>query len=360
MTDKKKIIILADGGFNILEAKTAVGVIRYNKTYEIIAIIDSTNSGKKCCEVIGVGGNIPIVSSLEEGLLLDKNINTLFLGTAPKGGILPQSWREIIINGMKNKLDIINPLHKMFNEDEEFRNISIENNITIWDVRKVNMENRVADLSSHKVKANIILTVGTDCNVGKMSTAIEIDNKLNKNGLTSIFVPTGQTAILIAGWGTAIDRVIADFTAGASENLVLEASKKAPNENDYIIVEGQGSLVHPGYSGVNLSLLRGAGADALILCHQCIRKTIRRYTTPIPPLKEYINIHNILTKTVKYSPVIAISLNTYGLTNEEALIEIENTKLETGLPVTDPIRYGPDILIEAINNYFSKNKKIVN
>lgn len=345
----KKIILLVEDSFNILEAKTAVGIIRYG-SYDIIAVIDSTNSGKMCNDIIGIGDNIPIVESLEKAIELDNNIDALIIGIAPKGGILPESWRDIIIKAMKNKINIINPLHKMFNEDNEFKKVSVENDVIIWDVRKSPDKKRVADMSSHNIKSKIILTVGTDCNVGKMSTAIEIDRELNKRGNRSCFVATGQTGILIEGWGTAIDRVISDFTSGASEDLVLEAAlnRGYNNDNDFIMVEGQGSLFHPGYSGVNLSLLHGVGADALILCHHCIRKNIRRYTVKIPELKEYIELHNMITKPIKQSPIVAISLNTYGLTEEEALNEIEITEKLTGLPTTDPIRFGTEKLILAI------------
>lgn len=185
-----------------------------------------------------------------------------------------------------------------------------------------------------------------------MTTAIEISKKLKENSYNSVFVATGQTGILIEGWGTAIDEVISDFAAGASENLVLKASNIACNKNDFIIVEGQGSLVHPGYSGVTLSLLHGSGPDALILCHHCTRKQIRRYDIPIPSLTEYINIHNVITKNIKPSPIIGISLNTYGLTEEEALEEIKKINLETGLPTTDPIRFGSEIFLKAIQTYF--------
>ncbi len=355
MSLKKKIIILAEGGFDILEAKTAVGVIRYNYNYDIIAIIDSVNCGKDCSEIIGIGKGIPIVKSLEDALLISNNIEYFLLGTAPRGGPLNPSWREIIINAMKNKLNIMNPLHKMFNEDEEFKKIANENNVFMWDLRKVNLNKRVGDLSSHKVNATVIFTAGTDCNVGKMTTSVELNYTLNNKGYNSVFVPTGQTGILVGGWGTAIDETIVDFTSGAMEDLVLEASKKASSKEDFIIVEGQASLIHPGYSGLALSMLHGVGADAIILCHQSTRKNIRRYDIPVPPLNEYIYLHKILTKYTKDSPVIAISLNTFGLTDEEAIEDIKKIGEETGLPVTDPIRYGSDILIKAIED-FAKNK----
>jgi uncharacterized NAD-dependent epimerase/dehydratase family protein len=353
---KKNTILLVEGGFDVLEAKTAMGVIKYSDKFNILSLIDSFNSGKTCYDVVGFGENIPIFASFNEALIearkLNIKVDSLMLGTAPMGGVLSLSWREIIITAMKEGLDIINPLHKMFNEDEEFKKISIENNVSIWDVRKPAFNKKVANTSSYTVNANVILTVGTDCNVGKMTTALEINKSLKMRGRNSVFVATGQTGILIEGWGTAVDEVISDFCAGSAEDLVLEASKIASEKNDFIIVEGQGSLVHPGYSGMTLSLLHGCGSDALILCHNASRKKIRRYEVPIPSFNEYILIHEVITKNLKKSPVIAISLNTYGLTEEEALLEIEKVIFETGLPATDPVRFGADVIVNAVENFF--------
>ena len=355
----KNIIALVEGGFNMLEAKTLIGIIRYSTKFNVSCIIDSTNSGLNSDDIIGFG-KIPIVSSLQIALQKSKECNividSLLLGTAPRGGILPESWRTIIIDAMKHKLNIINPLHHMFNEDKEFKNTSLENAVTMWDVRKQQIPNRVPDLSAHKLKENIILTVGTDCNVGKMTSAININNKLNDEGYNSVFVPTGQTGILIEGWGTSVDEIICDFASGISEALVLKGSelckKKGVEEVSFIIVEGQGSLIHPCYSGVTLSLLHGVAPDALILCHHCTRTHIRRFTVPIPPLNEYIDIHNSLTKNIKPCPIIAISLNTTGLSDEEAKNEIERVSNETGLPTTDPIRYDSSIITETIKHFF--------
>ena len=357
MENKETLVIIVEGGLDLLEAKTAIGVIKYNKNYDIIALIDSNNTGKKLKDIIEIDSNIPIVDTIQTAITLasesKKSIKWLLLGTAPKGGILPAPWLDIIINAINSKINIMNPLHHMFNDDIIFKDLAIKNNIIIWDVRKKISLNRVADTSAHNISANVILTVGTDCNVGKMTTAIEIDNWLKLHNFNSTFVPTGQTGILIEGWGIAIDDVISDFTAGAAEELVLTAAAKMSNENDFIIVEGQGSLCHPGYSGVTLSLLHGSAPDALILCHQCSRKNIRRYDLKIPSLLDYIELHNLLTKNIKSAPIICISLNTVGLNDEEAKIEIENIKNLTGLPVTDPVRFGTLPLTEAIINFFS-------
>ena len=196
-----------------------------------------------------------------------------------------------------------------------------------------------------------ILTVGTDCAIGKMSVALELRAAAEAAGLRGVFVPTGQTGIMIAGWGTSIDEVISDFTAGAAEDLVMEAAKTASTKEDIILVEGQGSLVHPGYSGVTLSLIHGSAPDALILCHQSTRTQIRRYTLPIPSLADLVSLHGAMTAHVKPAPVIAISLNTHGMSEADAHAAVARATAETGLPATDPVRYGPGVLADAIEAF---------
>jgi uncharacterized NAD-dependent epimerase/dehydratase family protein len=162
------------------------------------------------------------------------------------------------------------------------------------------------------------------------------------------FVATGQTGIMIVGSGISVDAVVSDFTAGAAERLVLEASHDA----DIVLVEGQGSINHPGYSGVTLSLLHGSCPDALILCHQATRKYIGDYRQAawlrIPPLKEYIRIYESMAALVHPTRTVAISLNTYDLSDAEARAACEAATRETGLPCTDPVRFDPSPLVDAV------------
>jgi len=221
-------------------------------------------------------------------------------------------------------------------------------------VRRVPEGHRVADTRAHAIPATVVLTVGSDCNVGKMSTALELDATARRRGRRSAFVPTGQTGIMIAGWGVSIDEVISDFTAGASEDLVMEAAQECKSAGDVIFVEGQGSLVHPGYSGVTLSLLHGSAPDALILCHQPTRETVRRYTVPIPSLDRLIELHESITAPIKPAKVIGIALNTFGLDEGAARAAVDRAKGETGLAATDPVRYGVDRLMDAVDTFISQ------
>lgn len=347
---ERQIIALADGGFDLLEAKTAVGVMRY-AIDRVVAVIDQNHVGKMAAEVVGVGPATPVLATVGDALARFPEANTLLLGTAPRGGILPASWRVQIVQAMQAGLDVINGLHAFLNDDPELAPIAATHGVEIWDARRAPDSHRVADTRAHALAATVVLTVGSDCNVGKMSTVLEIDALLRKRGRKSVFVPTGQTGIMIAGWGTSIDEVISDFTAGASEDLVMEAAKTASGPEDIILVEGQGSLVHPGYSGVTLSLIHGSAPDAMILCHQATRTHIRRYTLPIPSYAALVAMHHAMTAHVKPAPVIAISLNTYGMSEADARAACTRATDETGLPATDPIRYGPEVLADAVEAF---------
>jgi uncharacterized NAD-dependent epimerase/dehydratase family protein len=347
---ERKIVVLADGGFEMNEAKTAVGVMRYGRDHTLV-VVDHTQAGKMAAEVVGVGDDVPIVASVAEALARAPEANTLLLGTAPRGGGLPDAWRTQIVDAMRAGLDVINGLHTFLADDPELSAAAREEGVDVWDVRRAPESHRVADTRAYRLPATVVLTVGSDCNVGKMSTALELDAETRRRGRRSTFVPTGQTGILIAGWGVSIDEVISDFTAGASEDLVMEAGKECSSRGDLIFVEGQGSLIHPGYSGVTLSLVHGAAPDAMILCHQATRDAIRRYTIPIPPLSRLVELYEYVTAPLKPARVIGIALNTFGMAEDEARAAVDQAERETGLPATDPVRYGVASLADAVEAF---------
>jgi uncharacterized NAD-dependent epimerase/dehydratase family protein len=349
---ERQIVAMADGAFDLLEAKTAVGVIRYGQD-RVVAVVDHTNAGKTSAEVVGAGDGIPIVASVAEALDRAPGANTLLLGTAPRGGVLPDSWRAQIVGAMDAGLDVMSGLHYFLSDDPELGPAARRAGVDIWDVRRVPEGHRVADTRAHTIPATVVLTVGSDCNVGKMSTALELDAVARRRGRRSRFVPTGQTGIMIAGWGVALDEVISDFTAGAAEDLVMEAAQEAREAGDVIFVEGQGSLVHPGYSGVTLSLIHGSAPDALILCHQVSRQVIRRYTVPIPSLNDLIKLHGAVTAPIKPATVVGIALNTFGMDEASARAAVDRASQETGLPATDPVRYGVDVLMDAVDTFIA-------
>ena len=338
-----RIAILAEGSFGVLESKTATVLVRYLPE-NVVAVIDSTNNGKDVSEVIEIGKGIPVVKNLADAMQLQPTM--LAIGIAPPGGELPTEWEGIIREAISRGLHIMSGLHHFLSENEKLVELAAKNNVVLWDARKPPENLPVATCKADDVDATVVLTVGADCRVGKMLSGIEITKTARKRGLNAEFCPTGQNGIMVWGWGIAIDAVISDFTAGAAEEIVLEGARN----HDLLIVEGQGSLVHPGYSGVTLSLLHGSMPDAMIFCHQPSRDTVARYTVPLPSLTEMIAQYEMLAAPIKPAKVIGIALNCFDLSEEETVKAIKDVEKETGLPATDVVKCGSDKLVDAITN----------
>jgi uncharacterized NAD-dependent epimerase/dehydratase family protein len=198
-----------------------------------------------------------------------------------------------------------------------------------------------------QVDAKIVLTVGSDCAIGKKTVAVELDLEARRRGLESVFVPTGQTGIAIAGWGIAVDAVVADFLAGAAERLVVEGAARG---GKLLFVEGQGSLVHPMYSGVTLGLVHGAAPHAFVLCHRAGSTEIEGCPGhPIPPLAELVELHERIALPRRQAKVVCVALNTAEIEQDDrARAAIEDVAAETGLPADDPVRFGAGPLLDGI------------
>jgi uncharacterized NAD-dependent epimerase/dehydratase family protein len=198
-----------------------------------------------------------------------------------------------------------------------------------------------------RVPATIVLTVGSDCAIGKKTVAVELDLEARRRGWASAFVPTGQTGIVIAGWGIAVDAVVADFLAGASEWLVVEGYRRGGH--DLLVVEGQGSLVHPAYSGVTMGLLHGAAPHALVLCHKAGTTEAEGFPGhPLPPLAELAELHERASLPARRARVVAVALNTAELDEDGARAAIAEAESDTGLPAHDPVRFGAGPLLDAV------------
>ncbi len=336
-----KIAVLAEGSFGVLESKTATVLIRYLPE-NIVAVIDSRNTGKDVSDIIGIGKDIPVVNNLSEAMQYYPTM--LAIGIAPPGGELPPTWRSTIFDAIRHGLHIMSGLHHFLTEDAELVDLAERHNVVLWDTRKPPDNLLVATCKAAEVDATVILTVGSDCRVGKMLTGIEITHAARKQGLNAEFCPTGQNGIMVWGWGIAIDAVISDFTAGAAEEIVIEGAKN----HDLLIIEGQGSLVHPGYSGVTLSLLHGSMPDAMIFCHQPSRKQVARYTVPLPSMSEMIKQYEMLTNPIKPAKVIGVALNCFDLSERESYQAIDAVETEIDLPATDVVKFGAEKLVEAI------------
>jgi uncharacterized NAD-dependent epimerase/dehydratase family protein len=325
-------LILTDGFLRERNAKTAHGVIRYSRD-PIAAVLDPEYAGQSLAELLPeLERDAPIVSSVAEAL--PNEPTALLLGVATPGGWMPDHWRAWIIESIEAGLDVVNGLHRFLKDDPEFVKLAEHHGVELWDVRD---PPEGIPLFSGRVLAlprRIVLTVGSDCAVGKKTAAIEIERAGRAAGYSTEFAATGQTGILIAGRGIAVDRVIADFLAGAAELLVCSSHPST----DVVVVEGQGSLSHPAYSGVTLGLLHGSAPDALVLCHQAGRDRIEEppYTV-LPPLREMIRQYEELAAQVRPARVACVALNCRGLSDADARRAKEQVAAETGLYVGDPL-----------------------
>ena len=358
--DAPRFLILADGDFGPMTSKTANSIIRYLPA-RTVAVLDRQQAGKTAQDVLGFGGSIPVVRSMREGLAFKPS--AVLVGIAPLGGRLPEEWRGWLAEALDAGCDLWSGLHTFLGDDPVLASKAKAGGKRIFDLRKPPSDLKVASGAAKAVEPYVVLTVGTDCNVGKMTAQLQLTRSLNAGGLRTRFVATGQTGIMIEGWGIAVDAVVADFVAGAAERLVLEGSADA----DVVLVEGQGSINHPGYSAVTLGLLHGSCPDGLILCHQCTRQYIGDYRPAawlrIPPLTEYIRLYETIGSAVHPTKVIGISLNTYDMSDEAALRACEEASRETGLPATDPVRFDSAPLVDAVKKgraaYLSSRKRLV-
>lgn len=337
-SDARRLIILTEGHSEPITAKTAASVLRY-KPEDVLALLDTTQVGKTAQQLLGAGGDIPVVSSLDAV----PEANALMLGIAPPGGRMPEAWRSVILEAIDRGMDVVSGLHDFLSNDAVFCKAAQAKGIRLIDVRK-NNERDVADRLNIREECLRIHTVGQDCSLGKMLVALEISHALERAGHKSKFVATGQTGIMIEGEGTPIDCVVADFVSGAVEKLVL-----ANQQNDVLLIEGQGSLAHPRYSGVTLSLLHGCMPHGMILCYEVGRENVNGMEhVPLQPLSKLIEVYESMANLMGPSKVIGVAMNSHYVSADEAEAEREKIRSELGLPVCDVIRHGPDELVQAV------------
>src|SRR5882762_3770359 len=347
-TPQHRFLIIADGEFGPLTSKTANSCIRYFPE-RIVAVLDRTQAGKTAQDVLGFGGKIPVVGDFERGIMQGQGATAVLIGIAPLGGRLPDEWKAWLRTAIEKKLEIWSGLHTFVGDDPELGPLARAKGVRVLDARKPPPDLPIADGRAAEVSAYVVLAVGSDCNVGKMTAQLQLRDRLVKRGHRTSFVATGQTGMFIEGWGIAVDAVVADFIAGAAEQLVLQGAVDA----DVVLVEGQGSLIHPGYSGVTLGLLHGTCPDALILCHQATRDYIGDYHgrepwVRIPPLAELVEIYERAAAPVRPTKVIGICLNTFDMPEADARATVAHAAADTGLPATDPVRFGAGPLVDAI------------
>jgi uncharacterized NAD-dependent epimerase/dehydratase family protein len=341
----KRYVILAEGAFDE-EAKTATGVMRYAES-PTVAVIDSTRAGTTAGHhVPGLASDVPVVGALADALPFEPT--TLLVGVAPSGGKLPDAYRRAILDALHNGLDVESGLHDFLGDDPELDAAARLAGREIHDLRRAPHGLNVPTGANLAVPTHTVLTVGSDCALGKMTVCLELDAEAKRRGLPSVFVPTGQTGIAIAGWGIAVDEVISDFVAGAAERLVVEGHERG-GDGAILWIEGQGSLNHPFYSGVTLGLLHGSAPHALVFVHEPGRETIDgdpRYR--IPPLLDLIDDQVRMARRVRPAAVVAVALKTNKLDEAAARAAIAEVERETALVADDPVRFGSGRLLDAV------------
>lgn len=338
MTKGRRILMLGEGfSHDPHYGKTMRGIIRYGPD-PVVAILDSARAGE-------MQDGIPVVGSVNDSLCFDPTVAVV--GVATQGGRFPPAWRQLLKSCIAKGLDLESGLHEYISEDPELIEFAQRHGVELRDLRKPPAGLSVPTGANLEVEAKIVLTVGSDCAIGKKTVAVELDLEARRRGLESVFVPTGQTGIAIAGWGIAVDAVVSDFLAGAAEQLVVEGARRG---GKLLLVEGQGSLVHPMYSGVTLGLIHGSVPHAFILCHRAGSTEIEGCPGhPIPPLTELVELHERISLPHRPAKVACIALNTGDFErDEDARGEIDTVAAETGLPADDPVRFGAGYLLDAL------------
>ena len=331
------MVVLTEGHSNPITAKTAASLLRYCPD-EVVAVYDSTATENTAGQLLGVGGDTPVISDLTQ-----VDANMLTIGIAPSGGKLPTPWRTVLLDAIARGMDILSGMHQFLSDDEEISSAAKQHNVQLIDVRK-NTESDVADADGLNEDCLRIHTVGNDCCVGKMVTSIELAKGLASQGIDAKFVATGQTGIMIEGDGCPVDCVVSDFVNGAAEKLV-----KANQHREVMVVEGQGSLTHPRYSAVTLGLLHGCAPHGLILCYE-VGRTHHHHMehVPLPSLEESRQVVETMANVRHPSRVIGVAMNSRRVSAEEAFAEQTRIRALFGVPVVDVIRHGPQELVDAI------------
>ncbi|MBA2441962.1 MAG: DUF1611 domain-containing protein [Rubrobacter sp.] len=335
----RRYVILSEGWFANRHAKTAHGLLRYGRggPGEVAAVLDSTLAGHRARDVVpGIPEerDAPVVATLGEALA--HSPTSILVGLAPAGGRLPEAWMEVLREAAGRGLEVVSGLHQRLAPELT--------GATVWDVRDAPEDLPLFSGEGFGVGPKVALTVGTSSAVGKMTATLEIERAARERGVGTEFAATGQTGVVIAGWGVCVDAVVADFVAGAAERLVVEAARTSP---ELVLVEGQGSIGHPAYSGVTAGLLHGSCPDCLVLCADASAEELAP-GVPRPGPALVARVYEEVAALVKPAPVVAVSVNTRGLGEDAARELVEETAAATGLPATDPFRGSAAPLLEAV------------
>ena len=333
----RQIALLTDGYTTPFLAKTAINLLRYRND-DIAGLIDQSASGTTAAALLGVGGSVPVVGTLDEVPQAD----AIYVGIAPPGGKLPAEWKPILLAAIQRKIDVVSGLHDFLVEDEDYVHAADRSGARLVDVRR-NQHKSTALGRQFLPTCVRIHCVGHDCSIGKMVTTKELELGLRAAGQDARFLATGQTGMMVSGSGVPVDCVVADFVNGAIEQLVGEHEG-----HDFLLVEGQGSISHPAYSAVTLGLLHGCAPDGLVFCYEAGRKHVKGFDgIDIPAMAEQMRACEVLANLRHPCKFIGIAVNTRTLSQAEALAEIERVEAEFGLPACDVYRTGSEKLVAA-------------
>ena len=339
----RRTLLLAGGAFSQVEAKTAVCYLMY-RGEDVAAVLDPDRAGETTQDVVGLGGDTPVVGTVADALALGPEV--AIVGSAPMGGALDGPLRDQVLACLDAGMDVVSGLHTFLSDDEALASAATANGARIWDVRRVEEQSRVST-GEGCATASVVLVTGTDCNVGKMTATVALDRAASERGIRSAWAATGQTGIMLRERGIAVDRVISDFVGGATEALVNAEAEAA----DLIWVEGQGAIVHPGYAGVTLGMMYGAMPDVLVLAHTADREHFKRLDSlPLPPIGELIELHEALMRPFKPAKVAALAVNTSCLDEPSARAYLAELRRETGRVADDVIRFGSAAVLDAVTD----------
>ncbi len=324
--------VLTEGFLTDVHGKTAHGLLRY-RPEQVVAVIDSQHAGKRVNKVIpSLCSDAPIVATVREALAYQPR--SLLIGFATDGGAIPPALRRPVLEAIDAGLDVISGLHELLADDPEIASRAANKGVALVDVRVPPAKIPLFSGAAYDERRPVVLAVGSDCAVGKMTAMLEIERAAREQGEKAEFIATGQTGILITGKGIAVDRVISDFITGAAEQLVLAADVDA----GVLLVEGQGSIFHPAYAPVTFGLLYGCAPDALLLCHRPGVSNVLGFSQVIPDLPTLVEMHERIVSFVKPARVIGIVLDTSALDEKGAREAIVRAERETRLPADDPVR----------------------
>ncbi|MEZ8719152.1 DUF1611 domain-containing protein [Vibrio splendidus] len=344
-------IIYCEGNFGKIDGKTANGLVRHSLSYRILSVIDSESAGLDAGEVLDNKANgIPILANAEEAIIHAESIPDYFIfGIAPSSGFLSDLDKSIILNAMSLGMNIVNGLHEFLTDDPLFLEASLKNNVRIFDTRKPKNKGDLKTFIGkiHNVKCPRIAVMGTDCALGKRTTATILTNELTKKGLNVVLIATGQTGIMQgAQYCVALDAVPSQFCAGELESVIVQAYAK---ENpDLIIIEGQGALSHPAFS-TSAFILRGSCPTGVILQHA--PKRLYRSDFPDCPMPSIASEINLI-ETFSNTNVIGLTLNHEDMSLDETRSVIDSYTTEFGLPVTDVLSQPVEHLLHIVTSAF--------